>query len=623
MLKKITLYFVLTLTILISISCVVSYRYLESWKETNVVSENTAVVNTLTSALESTLSNSANSVNALAKTFAKFEFNDETLKIMKAIVRESKGKYMGIYFSKPDGETFTYSKDLSGIMPNFNAKEKQREWFIVPMSGKNIISSPYISSTGETIISVASPIRNDTGKVIGVLSIDVDITKDLTSTHMEFAITSKDGHVLFVDKSSAAWKGQNIYSLMPEYINVKEKPYSYKNTEGDYFSVSKQDYNNQYDIFAFTEQNATIENRNTMLAMFVLILLSVGIIQALVVFYIVRKEINLNLGDEPEELASKIEQFADGNISSVKFSATGLVSQSLINMQTSIKAITETTAQVTDSLLVNQSRIESIIQDNKNNAQNEFLDVEQVAAAIAELSSTASDVAHNAAQADTQASEVLNVVAVGSETLQRSEAIAIQVNDSINESALIVSELRQYSDKISTVVDVITSISEQTNLLALNAAIEAARAGEQGRGFAVVADEVRSLAAKTQQSTVDIQAIISQLQEQSKIADEFMINNSNLVEESHKMSQEISVAFKGIVDKVEAMSDINTLVATASEEQSSVTLDVSRRVENINQTVQVSLNNANAISDVNIEISKQIEAVQQEMSYFKIDQHNN
>jgi methyl-accepting chemotaxis protein len=486
----------------------VSYHYIESWKNDSVLNENAAVVSMLNGTLENSLLNIGNSVSALSHTFSKFEFNNDALNAMEDIVSSFDKRFIGIYFSKPSGETFSYSDSFSGIMPNFNAKELGREWFIGSISGLNIVSSPYVSSTGDTVISISSPIRNVNNTIVGVLSVDVDLSEDIKKTGMEFAISNKDGLILFVDDKNELLKGKNIYEIRSVFKNVSDIPFAYQDDKGTNYTVSKQDFNNQYDVFAFTVQDKSINFRNKMLSIFIFLLLFTGMSLSIVLFNIVRKEISTNLGDSPESLALKIEQFKNGNIAVVDFSVTGLVSQSLRDMQNNIVNISQKMTLSIKSLLVNQSRIETIIEENKHNAKNEFSDVEQVATAIIELSTTAIDVAQNAALADNQASEVLDVVMLGSEALSRSELIMIQVNDGIKESSIIVSELKRYSEKINSMVDVINSISEQTNLLALNAAIEAARAGEKGRGFAVVADEVRLLAAKTQQSTIDIQSLV-------------------------------------------------------------------------------------------------------------------
>jgi methyl-accepting chemotaxis protein len=213
-----------------------------------------------------------------------------------------------------------------------------------------------------------------------------------------------------------------------------------------------------------------------------------------------------------------------------------------------------------------------------SNSQFMLSQVEQVAAAVNEMSSTALEMSQNATSAQESATEAMRNVDGGNRSLGDSDAISHKIRDSVRESAEIVNQLKSYSTEIGAVIDVINSISEQTNLLALNAAIEAARAGEHGRGFAVVADEVRSLAAKTQQSTIDIQEIITKLQDQAGKADDFMKSNSKLIDESQNIAQQLREAFNGISQSVNAISDINTLVATASNEQSSVTEDISSNI---------------------------------------------
>ncbi|ELR66508.1 Methyl-accepting chemotaxis protein [Photobacterium marinum] len=202
--------------------------------------------------------------------------------------------------------------------------------------------------------------------------------------------------------------------------------------------------------------------------------------------------------------------------------------------------------------------------------------------------------------------------------MQRSDDISAQIDSSVKESTEIVNQLREYSNEIGTVVDVITGISEQTNLLALNAAIEAARAGEQGRGFAVVADEVRSLAAKTQQSTVDIQELISRLQEQAQQADNFMKSNSELINESLDITRQVGEAFTTISDSVAQISELNTLVATASEEQSGVTKDISQNVTITSDIVNQNVAGIAQSSQASEELSRLADEQKSLLSYFRV-----
>ncbi|MGE8476961.1 MAG: methyl-accepting chemotaxis protein [Pseudomonas shirazensis] len=253
-----------------------------------------------------------------------------------------------------------------------------------------------------------------------------------------------------------------------------------------------------------------------------------------------------------------------------------------------------------------------------NNADQQSSRTSSVAAAINQLGAAAHEIAQNAALASQHSTAARGLAEEGQQVVGQTISTMHQLSARISDSCENIQTLNSHTSNIGQILDVITGISQQTNLLALNAAIEAARAGEAGRGFAVVADEVRSLAHRTQESAQQVQRLIEELQAGAQMAVSTMNQSQQQSEHSVGIANQAGERLGSVTQRIGEIDGMNQSVATATEEQTAVVESINLDISEINTLNQEGVHNLQSTLRACNDLEHQVERLQQLVGSFRI-----
>jgi len=335
------------------------------------------------------------------------------------------------------------------------------------------------------------------------------------------------------------------------------------------------------ELQAQTRQNAhnTIENSQTILIIVTVVLLS------LMIF--IGRQISKRINYSLKQLHGAMSQLAEGNLKSSitihKKDEFGDLFYAYNETVSRLRELFRNIIEAADKINSTSHNLASTTEQTQQGMRNQHDETDQLATALHEITATVQDVASNAVQA-ADSTQAANDKAFQSNLIVKETITATtQLAQHIEDATSSIDRLDASSNEICAVMEVIKSIAEQTNLLALNAAIEAARAGEAGRGFAVVADEVRALASRTQKSALEIDHMVQNLQNMATEAVNTMNNSKSLADTNVHQARLTGESIESIVNHISTINDMNIQIASAAEEQSAVIEQLSDNVLRINE----------------------------------------
>ena len=533
--------------------------------------------------------------------------------------------FMGAYLGNKDG-SFMIRPDSK--MPD-GYDPRARPWYkSAENSSGSALTEPYIDlASGQLVISIVNTVRK-AGQSVGVVGGDLSLQAIADSLNaLSFDgngyafLVSADGKILVHPDKALVMK--NLSDVYPQdtprigneisetVANGKTRIVAFAPIKGlssvSWYVGVSVDKDKAFAMLSNFRSSAVIA---TTIAVLIIIALLGLLIRALMQPLHVMTRAMQDIADGEGDLTRRLTIESQD-----EFGILGTAFNRFVErIHTSISEVSSATQQVNEVAL----RVVSASNSSMLNSDEQASRTNSVAAAINQLGAAAQEIARNAAQASNQASDARGLAEDGQQVVERSIKAMHQLSEMLATSSTNIESLNSKTVNIGQILEVITSISQQTNLLALNAAIEAARAGEAGRGFAVVADEVRNLAHRTQESAQQIQTMIEELQVGARESVGTMGHSQRHSMESVEIANLAGERLSSVTQRISEIDGMNQSVATATEEQTSVVESINMDITEINTLNQEGVENLQSTLRACADLEQQAARLKQLVGSFRI-----
>jgi len=621
--QKIILCSVATVVIALMTFSLVTYLRMSGEVEQTLENKIRQIATATTDNLSQWLSTKLELTEAVAARAARLENDASFIDLISAV--RAGGDFRNVFYGTEAGRFLiddTNTDDLSGFDP------RSRPWYqLAKTANKPSFSEPYNDAiTKELLITSVAPV-NDTG-FKGVVGGDINLTTisetvnslDLQGLGNAFLVDST-GKVLASPEASEI--GQSVSGLYSSEVNIEPVLQNVPNASGSdrilAFYPIKGIESVRWYVGIDIDENAAYASLSDFRNSAIISTLVVALLASLILSYLLKRltapllqlrDALFNIAQGEGDLTQRLNASGHDELGQVAEAFNGFIGN--------IHILIEDFKGSSENLGTMVTNMAEVSDRSRNECQRQQQETDMVAAAVSQMSAAAQEIAthaQNAADAAREAdSEGNQAGLVVNEAISSIRRLA----EEIDAATTVINDLENDVSNISSMVDVIRGIADQTNLLALNAAIEAARAGEQGRGFAVVADEVRTLASKTQDSTEEINRLIERLQSGSKQAVQAMATSRDTGEQTVVKANEAGQSLESIARAVSTISDMNIQIATASEEQTAVTEDIARNITAIADAT-ISVTEAATETDENSQRLSEIGAsIREKVERFKV-----